>query len=489
VLPGWFPIAAAYAARLDEKLPEILRAFGQEGREYGDADAFGSLEGEARGRVPGLPDAIVGALDEVDEAQARLFARRFSGVYEILGTLEGPEARVYRVALVARLLEILAAPRPRALRVRALCDYYYSHAALLHHRGPGATLEQLLDASPWRTLQSGLSYSKVEGSSELGPVHLNLLRLRGGRIRSVDARGQDFSQLVQSSGAGAGVSGGFFLYSEPDIASPSERGDPVGMLFDGRLRPPAFRRATLMQRGGRFEIDRVGLPQLQVRVGSRSFAVSATNDSAQLGTSLVAFNRAWGRRLLWPHAVAVVDDRVVALAGEHGVAVPLAGFVLAFPEASAVPPMGTRLHYELPGPALEAAMAGGPMLLGDDPMQLESEDFAGSAPPVTFSRDETFDQNLLPRMGVGLTAEGELVFCAVDGRNFERAPGFTLGMTARALRALGCVRAMNLDGGSSKRMVVAGEVVDLPSTDFVHGGSKDAGLRPVRSGILLFGES
>ena len=35
-------------------------------------------------------------------------------------------------------------------------------------------------------------------------------------------------------------------------------------------------------------------------------------------------------------------------------------------------------------------------------MDLPSEDFKGSAPPVTFSQDETHDHNLLPRMGVGI---------------------------------------------------------------------------------------
>ena len=38
-------------------------------------------------------------------------------------------------------------------------------------------------------------------------------------------------------------------------------------------------------------------------------------------------------------------------------------------------------------------------------------------------------------------------------------------MTAELMRALGCVRAMNLDGGSSKRMVVNGHTVDLSTTE------------------------
>ena len=133
-------------------------------------------------------------------------------------------------------------------------------------------------------------------------------------------------------------------------------------------------------------------------------------------------------------------------------------------------------------------MAGGPRLLrgGLPDISLVEQDFAGSAPPVTFSQDETFDQNLLPRMAAGLTGDGTLILVAIDGRNFEHALGMTLRQTAALCRTLGCVEAMNLDGGSSKRMVVGSELVDLSSTEVVSTSQSQAHVRPVHSGLLLF---
>jgi hypothetical protein len=467
-----------------------LRAFGSEdpARLLGSKSEFPALLRQAERRAGSLEADITAALDEVDRPQAELFARRFRSVFRILNELAAAEAPYYRVALVCRVAEIIEAARPRALRVRAACDFYYSQAALLHHAGSKRAVEEILRAASWRELEPGLSHARVEGDSRLGPLHLNLLRLREGNIRSVDCREQDFARFVESSGAKAAVSGGFFLYSEPDISPPSRRGDPVGMLLDGELRPPVFRRATLLQRGGRFSIERTGLSQVELHIAASVLRVDAVNDAARLGSGLVAFNRAYARELDWHHTLSIVDREVVAGASPAPVAIPLSGFVLALPNA---PPsdieVGMPVHYEMPGPPLEAAMAGGPLLLGERALDLAHEDFAGSAPPLTFSADETFDQNLLPRMGVGLTADGELIFCAVDGRNFDRAPGLTLGMTADCLAALGCVRAMNLDGGGSKRVVVEGEVVDLPSTEVVHGEAQAARVRPVRSGILLYG--
>ena len=133
-------------------------------------------------------------------------------------------------------------------------------------------------------------------------------------------------------------------------------------------------------------------------------------------------------------------------------------------------------------------MAGGPMLSVAG-ISLPAEDFRGGAPPITFSQDETFDQNLLPRMAAGLRPDGTLVLAAIDGRRFDVAPGMTLRGTAAVMQALGCGVSMNLDGGSSKRMVVQGAVVDLPSTEVVASPHARTAVRPVVSGMLIFPRS
>jgi hypothetical protein len=445
----------------------------------GGARDFAGLVKAVDGRARELISEIVAGLGEIDRPQAEMFARRFFAVYTILAELPAPEATYYRVGLVARMIEVLEASGPRALRVRALSDYYYSHSALLHHGGSDLALETLVDSATWRQIEGGLWHATVEGQTRVGPVHLNLLRLRGGHIRTVDCRGHEFVEFVERNGAAAAVSGGFFLYSEPDIAAPSERGDPVGLLVDGQIRPPVFRRAAVVQRASGYSIERIGMMGVRIRIGDHWVEVVGVNDPARVGQGAVVFNRAWGSQVDAPHVLEIVGDRA-----RPGREIPMAGFCLSLTEP--IPAGLGKVAYQLPDDEIRAAMAGGPMLLGHSPLDLELEEFVGTAPPVTFSQDETFDQNLLPRMGAGTTADGDLVFCAVDGRNFHRAPGMTLGMTARCLEAAGCVVGMNLDGGSSKRMVVQGEIVDLPSTEVLTGEEGDTPVRPVRSGILLF---
>jgi hypothetical protein len=299
--------------------------------------------------------------------------------------------------------------------------------------------------------------------------------------REVVRRGEPFESHVRAQGAIAGVSGGFFLYSEPDIAPPSQRFDPVGLLMQrGRvLSPPVFERGSvIVDAEGRVSIDRVGLRNVELELpDGRRFRPSAIH------------NRAGGRNGPDVPSLAVVGDAIVAVG--RSLPVPLNGFVIALPDPHvAGPGVGERVRYPVihgPTGPVYTGIAGGPLLLrdGQPVLEMREEEFWGTAPPVTFSQDETGDRNLLPRLAAGLLADGTLVLAAIDGRNFERALGMTLGGVARLFSALGCKVATNLDGGSSKRMVVEGRTRDLASTEIVAEGIASVSVRPVHTALLV----
>ena len=248
----------------------------------------------------------------------------------------------------------------------------------------------------------------------------------------------------------------------------------MGLLMDRGVlaNPPYFFRGALIQdRDRATRIARIGMVGAHIA----GQAVTSMNDPSQLPA---VFNRAWGRRspdIDLPSA-ALVGCEVVAT-GRGALPIPLAGAVFVSKQPLTPGPVEVRL----PSP-LRAAIAGGPLL---ETLDLRAEHFADSAPPITFSSDETFDQNLLPRMVVGQQPSGALLFAAIDGRHFHRAPGMTLRGSWSLLRALGCVRGLNLDGGSSKRMVVGGRTVDLATTEIVTGSDDTGPVRPVHTAILI----
>ena len=490
--PAWLEACRRYAASHPEVEPAVvgvLTAFPTPGAPD-DSRPISEQLSACEATLDQLGGEIAAHLvGEVDLGQAELFARRFRALIPLLG--REPAGRLLGLGLAHRTRGILTGLGPRALRVRAIIDFYYSQAAILRHRrrtGPDTPTAAVLAAqASYREVAAGILHARITGDTDLGPVHLNALRVRDVDLLTLDARGQgSLPELARRHGAIAGVSGGFFLYSEPNIAPPARRGDPVGLLVQGgRLHtPPIFGRSTLIQAaGGQPAIQTLRLTDCRLTIRARTLRIAATNTAHADGPT--AFTRAWGETAPARHGIAVAAGEVIACG--QALPIPLAGFVLVGATAVRAEP-GDAVTITLRAP-LQAAMAGGPRLLsqGEPVLDLGAEDFCGSAPPQTFSQDETFDQNLLPRMAVGLHTDGDLVFLAVDGRDAERAPGLTLARTADVLRSLGCIEAMNLDGGSSKRMLVDGVLVDRSTTE-LHAGSPepaDRPKRPLRTAVLV----
>ncbi|MFH0795145.1 MAG: phosphodiester glycosidase family protein, partial [bacterium] len=76
-------------------------------------------------------------------------------------------------------------------------------------------------------------------------------------------------------------------------------------------------------------------------------------------------------------------------------------------------------------------------------------------PPTRFPH--TVNQTRAPRTAIGVTEGGETLLFVVDGRaDLSHSVGVTLGELARLLKVFGVSSALNLDGGGSSVMFVAG---------------------------------
>lgn len=101
---------------------------------------------------------------------------------------------------------------------------------------------------------------------------------------------------------------------------------------------------------------------------------------------------------------------------------------------------------------IDAAIGGGPMLVQGGEAAVGDEGFA----------QKSFVAARHPRTAIGRTAEGDLLLVAVDGRS-SLSVGASLSELASIMRRLGCVDAMNLDGGGSTAMAAVGLTVNRPS--------------------------
>ncbi|MBS1788993.1 MAG: phosphodiester glycosidase family protein [Acidobacteria bacterium] len=113
-------------------------------------------------------------------------------------------------------------------------------------------------------------------------------------------------------------------------------------------------------------------------------------------------------------------------------------------------------------------LGGGPQLVADGKKSFASE--------ATRYSDSLYRQRH-PRTAIGWRTNGTFILLTVDGRQ-KQSVGMTLDELAELMLELGCVEAMNLDGGGSTTMVVKNKIVNSPS---------DAtGERAVSDALLIF---
>ncbi|MFD6443197.1 phosphodiester glycosidase family protein, partial [Peribacillus sp. NPDC060186] len=119
---------------------------------------------------------------------------------------------------------------------------------------------------------------------------------------------------------------------------------------------------------------------------------------------------------------------------------------------------------------------GGPRLLseGKEKISALKEGFHWSENPEFYYR---FGERRNPRTLAGVTDEGKILLVTVDGRQPFYSVGANFKESARLMKSLGAVDAVNLDGGGSTGMTVGSKLVNRTS---------DAtGERPIADAIVI----
>ncbi len=106
----------------------------------------------------------------------------------------------------------------------------------------------------------------------------------------------------------------------------------------------------------------------------------------------------------------------------------------------------------------KTAIGGGPVLVKDST-------YVNSWEAELFDDESGVDpESSNPRSAIGITGAGKLIFLVCEGREMTTGGvGLTLEEEANIMLSLGCVSALNLDGGGSSCMIVNGKETIQPS--------------------------
>ena len=263
------------------------------------------------------------------------------------------------------------------------------------------------------------------------------------------------SNIAQRENAIVAINGGYFK---------PQTGVPLGTLMINKkvYTGPIYDRVAMGISDNGYDMARVQLrAALKTNIGD--LKIDNVNQPRMLSTHVIAYTRDWGE--VSPPSPQygmqlVVDNGNLIRASVGSNTIPQDGFVIVGPKSklegfSEAKKFNLDIRINPEWQDVNHIISGGPYLVKNGEIFIDMTEQKLSA---------IGGRN--PRTAIGYTKDNNLILVTADGREGSSI-GLTLVELANLMKQLGCVNAMNLDGGGSTVMFVNGQVVNKPA---VQGG-------------------
>ncbi len=256
---------------------------------------------------------------------------------------------------------------------------------------------------------------------------------------------------------------------------------PLGAIRrDGQwLSGPILNRGAIAwNNSGQFYFHRLTLEETLIATNNQRLPILFLN-SGYVQSGIARYTPAWGTTytpLTDNEIILVVQKNRITnqlpggKVGEQAIPIPLDGYLLTL-RASATAsasqlPVGTTVSIS--SNTTPADFNRYPHIIGAGPLLIKNRQIVLDAKAEKFSN--AFIAEKAIRSGICTTPTGTLTIAAVHNRVGGYGP--TLAEHAQLLQQMGCVDALNLDGGSSTSLYLGGQLLDrFPSTAArVHNG-------------------
>ena len=314
----------------------------------------------------------------------------------------------------------------------------------------------------------GIKHIKLVRYYQGRPVRLNVieadlnvnpkLRVEPVLASTTLSRKASITAMAKRNNSLVAVNGAFFL---------PQTGCPLGtMMVDKKLYTgPVFNRVAMGIFDNGFAMDRVKL-NATIKSGWNTIKLDNINQPRMSIAYTIAYTPDWGQ--LSPTTpkngvqIVVSNNNIISITKSR-VQIPKDGYVIVGP-ASVLGSLKVKEKISLDIKTLpdwenvNHIISGGPYLVKDGKVYVDIQ-----------------DQKLLaiggrnPRTAIGYTKDNHFIIVTADGREGSSI-GLTLKELAYYMQKIGCVNAMNLDGGGSTVMYVKGYITNKP---------------PVKGGIAL----
>ncbi|MCD8024820.1 MAG: phosphodiester glycosidase family protein [Candidatus Gastranaerophilales bacterium] len=254
----------------------------------------------------------------------------------------------------------------------------------------------------------------------------------------------------------AAVNGGYFK---------PQTGIPLGALVIDNilLTGPIYDRAALgINNDGTYSAAKTNFAFF-LKNKKKSFKIDNINQPRILSTYTLLYTDKWGKISPSPPkygANLLIENGKPVNICYSPVEIKKGAYVISAPEniiKAIYKEKNLKLEIDYPKEFKESMhiISGGPFLVHKNEIYIDTNEEKLNA--ITGKN---------PRTLIGYTKNDELIIATVDGRE-KHSKGMTLFEAAKFMHSLGCIEAINLDGGSSSVMYVRGQITNIPS---VSGG-------------------
>lgn len=371
------------------------------------------------------------------------------------------------------------------------------------------------------------TYSDYDGGTKTtGPWDINILKINPknfqGKIAPALADGhvqgrERVSSMVKRLGAIAGINGGYFVTGPQDgttgdlagisvengkLISESVGNRPSLILstggdgFRAGIKHTETKLSVVAPDGDKHVMDGVnrkpGLIRACGGVGDQPTNQPKHDYTCTDSSEIIAFTSDFGKQTPAGSGYQATLDsngKVVSVDGSgQGSVIPAGDTVLEATGNDAAwlknhAHVGDRLKVEkhllvngkeVPKTQSLNIINGSPQLLKNGKIMIDAGKTGFDWAPEFYYHFGLYRQ---PRTLAGVKADGTLILVTVDGRAPQQSIGTSFLESAKLMKSLGAVSAINLDGGGSSTMVINNKVVNNPSDQ--------TGERPVGDGILI----
>ena len=317
-----------------------------------------------------------------------------------------------------------------------------------------------------KTIDEGIKHIAVTKYINNRPVKINVVEINKTINPNIDfspalatqnrlATKASIRKIAQDNNSIIAINGSFFK---------PQNGIPLGsLMIDGKLLTgPMYNRVALGIFEQDLKIERVKLNAV-AKTNDYTLQIDNINQPRMLSTYVLAYTQEWGEMApsspQYGMQIAIKDNKVIEFSTNR-LSIPENGYVIVGPkdklmDLAAQKGVEVKLNTNPNWDGVKHIISGGPYLLKNGEIYVDVTDEKLNA--ITGRN---------PRTAIGITSDKNLVLITVDGRE-ENSVGMTLTELASYMKSIGCVEAMNLDGGGSSVMYVKGNIVNSPS---VKGG-------------------